>query len=134
MELIKVLQSFGLTVENIDEMSDEELQKMIDEHVKEKEEHIKTLETEKETLSKSNEELTASVEGEKADKEKLDKELSDLRLDKQKVDKELSETKGRLSQVTDMYKEQFSKAPEEQATVKDDKVINDTLQFILDAK
>ena len=121
MELITVLQSFGLTVENIDEMSDEDLQKMIDEHVKEKDEHITNLEAEKETLSKSAEELSASVEGIKAEKEK--------------VDKELAETKGRLNQVTEMYKEQFSKPVEEQELTKKEKVVvNDALQFILEAK
>lgn len=120
MELITVLQSFGLTVENIDELSDEDLQKMIDEHVKEKDEHITNLEAEKETLSKSAEELSASVEGLKAEKEK--------------VDKELSETKGRLNQVTEMYKEQFSKPVEEQdIKEKTNKVTNDVMQLLIDA-
>lgn len=121
MELIKVLESFGLTVENIDEMSDEDLQKMIDEHVKEKDEHITKLEEEKNALSKTAEELTASVEGLKAEKEKADKELT--------------ETKGRLSQVTEMYKEQFSKPVEEQDTkVKPEKLTNDVMQMLIDAQ
>jgi len=129
MELIKVLQSFGLTVENIDEMSDEQLQEMIDKHVNEKEEHIKTLEADKESLSKSNEELTASVEGEKAVKEKLDKELSEAKT-------KLATTEGKLSQLTDMYKEQFTKPANEQdkPNKKLEHVKADVLDLLLDTK
>jgi len=121
MELIKVLESFGLTVENIDEMSDEDLQKMIDDHVKEKDEHITNLEAEKTNLSALNEELTASVEGLKAEKEKLGNELS--------------VTKGRLDQVTEMYKEQFTKPVDEPDVKKvNEKVTTDVMQLLIDAQ
>lgn len=91
-------------------------------------EHINNLEKEKETLSQANQELSASVEGEKADKEKLAQELSETKT-------ELASTKGKLEQVTEMYKEHFSKDPEEDEETKDDKKLgNDVLQMILDTK
>lgn len=122
MELKKVLESLGLEVVNLDEMSDEEIESMVKNYAEEKDTHIKTLESEKEALSKNNEELVASVEGHKSNEEKLSKELS--------------ETKGRLSQITEMYKDQFTKDPEEQDTpVKSNEDLqNDVLQQLIDLK
>ena len=111
----------ALKIEHSEEVTDEEAEQLITEH-------INNLETEKESLSQANQELSASVEGEKADKEKLAQELSEAKT-------ELATTKGKLEQVTDMYKEQFSKGPEEDEEPKDDKQLgNDVLQMILDTK
>lgn len=131
--LKEILDKLG--VEHADDISDEDAKELIDKQIDANNEHIKSLEAEKETLSKSNEELTVSVEGEKTAKEKLDKELSQLKADKDKLAEELSTTRGRLSQVTEMYKEQFTKSPDEQEIdKKQSKVVNDALQFILEAK
>ena len=113
-----ILKKLGVEVE--EDKSDEELEELINQQIDAKDEHIATLEEEKSTLSKSTEELTASVEGLKADKEK--------------VDKELSETKGRLNQVTEMYKEQFTKPldePDKKSNT--DKVTTDVMQLLIDA-
>lgn len=116
--LREILKKLG--VEPEEDKTDEELLELINQQIDAKDEHITTLEEEKTTLSKSTEELTASVEGLKADKEK--------------VDKELSETKGRLNQVTEMYKEQFTKPIEEEdVNKKVDKVTTDVLQLLVDA-
>ena len=112
-----------LGVNFAEDISDEDAEKLINETIDAKNEHINSLEAEKETLSKTNEDLTASVEGIKADKEKLDKDLS--------------VANGKLDQLTQMYKEQFSKPVDEQETIKKPdlkKVSNDALQFILEAK
>lgn len=115
------IKSLGIEVSDEEELSEEKAQELIKNKLAEKDEHINSLESEKETLSKSNEELSASVEGLKADKEKLDKELS--------------EKNGRLSQITEMYKEHFTRDPEKQEDVKDDKELHDdVLQQILDTK
>ena len=92
-------------------------------------EHIENLKTEKDSLSESNQELSASVEGLKADKEKLDNELSEAKT-------ELATTKGKLEQVTEMYKEQFSSdSDEEDNPEKDNKELgDDVLQKIIDIK
>lgn len=128
MELKKVLESFGLSVVNLDELSDEELQSMIDEQVKKQNEHINTLESEKDSLSKANEELTTSVEGYKSSEEKLTKELSETR------DK-LTASEAKLSQITELYKENFTKDPEEQESHNSDKEFHDdVLAQILDTK
>lgn len=116
--LKEILKKLG--VEPVEDISDEDAKRLIEEQIDAKDTQISTLESEKETLSKSNEELTASVEGYKSSEEKLNKELS--------------ETKGRLNQVTEMYKEQFTKNPDEQevATKSDTELRNDVLQQILD--
>ena len=110
MELIKVLESFGLKVENIDNMTDEELQSMIDKHIEEQNEHIKNLEEEKESLSKSNEELNASVEGHKSAEEKLNKELSETK-------EKLTASEAQRTQITELYKENFIKPIDENKQV-----------------
>ena len=116
--LKEILKKLG--VEPAEDISDEDAKRLIEEQIDAKDTQISNLESEKETLSKSNEELTASVEGYKSSEEKLNKELS--------------ETKGRLSQVTEMYKEQFTKDPEQQESVKEDKTLqNDVLQQLLDS-
>lgn len=115
------IKSLGIEVSDEEELSEEQAQELIKNKLAEKDEHINNLESEKETLSKSNEELSASVEGLKADKEKLDKELS--------------EKNGRLSQITEMYKEQFTRDPEKQEDVKDEQELHDdVLQQILDTR
>lgn len=113
-----ILKKLG--VEYAEDISDEDAKALIEQTIDEKDKHITTLESEKQALSESNQELTTSVEGYKSSQEKLDKELS--------------ETKGKLAQVTEMYKEQFTKDPEQQeVTVKDDKALkDDVLQQILD--
>ena len=91
-------------------------------------EHIDNLKTERDSLSQTNQELSASVEGEKADKEKLANELSETKT-------ELASTKGKLEQVTEMYKEQFNQNPDKQDEPKDTKKLGeDVLQMILDSK
>ena len=127
MEIKEILKKFGM--EEIPEnASDEELEGMLDEQINQKNEHIKTLEGEKEELSKANEELTTSVEGYKSSEEKLVKELGETRT-------ELATTKGKLEQVTSMYKEQFTKPDNEGQEVKvNEKVKNDILDLLVSAK
>lgn len=122
MEIKKILETLGIDVNELDSKTDEEIEAMVKDHVDKNDEHIKTLESEKEALSKSNEELVASVEGHKSNEEKLNKELS--------------ETKGRLSQISEMYKEQFTKDPEEQEQVvkSNEDLQNDVLQQLIDSK
>lgn len=129
MEIKNVLLSLGLEVVDLDSMSDEEIEKKIAEEIEYKEQRISQLESEKESLSKSNEELTASVEGYKASEEKLNKDLSETR-------EKLILTEGKLSQITELYKENFTKDPDTQEQpVKEDKDLhNDVLQQILDTK
>lgn len=116
--LKELLKKLG--VEYPEDISDEDAKVLIEEQIVAKDTQISNLEAEKETLSKSNEELTTSVEGFISSQEKLNKELS--------------ETKGRLSQVTEMYKEQFTKNPDEQEIIIKSEVElkNDVLQQILD--
>lgn len=119
--LKEILKKLG--VDFAEDISDEDAKTLIESEIDKKDEHINDLEAEKENLSKSNEELSASVEGIKADKEK--------------VDKELSETKGRLTQVTEMYKEQFTQPSDKQEveSPKSEKELgDDVLQQILDTK
>ena len=118
-----------LGLELTKEMTDEEVAELIKSKSAEKDEHINALETEKTELSNSNEELTKAVEEHKTSEAKLEKELSDSRT-------EVATYKGKLEQVTEMYKEQFSKGPEEQdEKPKDEKELgDDVLQKILDIK
>lgn len=129
MEIKNVLLSLGLEVVDLDSMSDEEIEKKITEEIEYKEQRISQLESEKESLSKSNEELTASVEGYKASEEKLNKDLSETR-------EKLILTEGKLYQITELYKENFTKDPNmQEQPVKEDKDLhNDVLQQILDTK
>lgn len=115
----ELLQKLG--IEHSEEITDEEAEQLITEH-------IDNLKTERDSLSQTNQELSASVEGEKADKEKLANELSETKT-------ELASTKGKLEQVTEMYKEQFNQNPDKQDEPKDDKKLGeDVLQMILDSK
>lgn len=115
----ELLQKLG--IEHSEEITDEEAEKLLTEH-------IDNLKTERDSLSEANQELSASVEGEKADKEKLAHELSETKT-------ELASTKGKLEQVTEMYKEQFNQNPDKQDESKDDKKLGeDVLQMILDSK
>ena len=107
--LKEILKKLG--VEPTEDLSDEDAKRLINEKIDEKDTQISKLESEKNTLSKSNEDLTASVDGYKSSEEKLNKELSETK-------EKLTNTEGRLSQVTEMYKEQFEKDPE---TVVEDK-------------
>ena len=109
-----LLTKLGLEV--TDDLTEEDAERFLDEH-------ITTLESEKTTLSQANEELTASVKGYKSREEKLVQELS--------------ETRGRLTQITDMYREQFTQDPETQEVnqPKDDNAFkDDVLQQLLDTK
>lgn len=115
----ELLQKLG--IEHSEEITDEEAEQLLTEH-------IDNLKTERDSLSQTNQELSASVEGEKADKEKLANELSETKT-------ELASTKGKLEQVTEMYKEQFNQNPDKQDEPKDDKKLGeDVLQMILDSK
>ena len=115
----ELLQKLG--IEHSEEITDEEAEQLLAEH-------IVNLKTERDSLSQTNQELSASVEGEKADKEKLANELSETKT-------ELASTKGKLEQVTEMYKEQFNQNPDNQDEPKDDKKLgDDVLQMILDSK
>ena len=128
MELTKVLEAFGLTVVDLDKMTDDEIQSMIDEHVKKQNEHINNLESEKDSLSKSNEELTTSVEGYKSSEEKLSKELADTKV-------KLVASEAKLNQLSELYKENFTKDPDKQESTKTDTELHDdVLQQILDTK
>lgn len=129
MEIKNILTSLGLEVVDLDSMSDEEIEKMVAEEIEKKKQHISQLESEKESLSKSNEELTASVEGYKASEEKLNKDLSETR-------EKLILTEGKLSQITELYKENFTKDPNmQEQPVKEDKDLhNDVLQQLIDTK
>lgn len=121
--LKEILKKLG--VEPTEDLSDEDAKRLIEEKIDEKDTQISNLESEKDSLSKSNEELTTSVEGYKSSEEKLNKELTETK-------EKLTNTEGRLSQVTEMYKEQFEKDPEE--TVKEDKGDKSIKPFdILDA-
>ena len=118
-----ILKKLG--VEPTEDLSDEDAKRLIEEKIDEKDTQISNLESEKNTLSKSNEELTTSVEGYKSSEEKLNKELTETK-------EKLTNTEGRLSQVTEMYKEQFEKDPEQ--TVKEEKGDKSIKPFdILDA-
>ena len=125
--LKEILKKLG--VEFAEDISDEDAKRLIDEQIDAKDTHISQLESEKETLSKDNQELTTSVEGYKSSEEKLSKELSETKV-------ELVSVKGKLEQVTEMYKEQFTKDPNvTQETPKDNKDLHDdVLQQILDTK
>lgn len=125
--LKEILKKLG--VEPAEDLSDEDAKRLIDEKIDAKDTQISTLESEKDALSKSNEELTASVNGYKSSEEKLNKELSETK-------SELATTKGKLEQVTEMYKEQFTKSPDEQdvKTKSEKELENDVLQQILDTK
>lgn len=115
----ELLQKLG--IEHSEEITDEEAEQLLAEH-------IDNLKTERDSLSQTNQELSASVEGEKADKEKLANELSETKT-------ELASTKGKLEQVTEMYKEQFNQNPDKQDEPKDEKKLgDDVLQMILDSK
>ena len=102
--LKEILKKFN--VEIPEEATDEEVEQILEEHLNEKNTQIQNLESEKDALSKEKEELSASVEGHKSTEENLTKELSDTKT-------ELATTKGKLEQVTEMYKEQFTKDPNE---------------------
>lgn len=123
----KILQKLGIEIS--EDMTAEEVENLITNKIDEKEQHISQLESEKESLSKSNEELTASVEGYKASEEKLNKDLSETK-------EKLILTEGKLSQITELYKENFTKDPNSQEQpVKEDKDLhNDVLQQLLDTK
>ena len=123
----KILQKLGIEI--TEGMSPEEVDNLIETKIDETQQRISQLESEKESLSKSNEELTASVEGYKASEEKLNKDLSETR-------EKLILTEGKLSQITELYKENFTKDPNIQdQPVKEDKDLhNDVLQQILDTK
>lgn len=125
--LKEILKKLG--VDFAEDISDEDAQRLIDEEIGKKDEHITTLESEKEALSKSNEELSTSVEGYKSSEEKLNKELSDTKT-------ELVTTKAKLEQITEMYKDQFTKDPNEieVVVIDDKKMASDVLQQILDTK
>lgn len=115
----ELLEKLG--IEHGEEITDEEAEQLLTEH-------IDNLKTERDSLSQTNQELSASVEGEKADKEKLANELSETKT-------ELASTKGKLEQVTEMYKEQFNQNPDKQDEPKDEKKLgDDVLQMILDSK
>lgn len=115
--LKEILKKLG--VEFAEDISDEEAKALIEEQIDAKDNHITELEGEKENLSKSNEELSASVEGIKADKAK--------------VDEELAVTKGKLDQITGLYKENFSKPSNNDEPKLEEKVTGDVMQMMIDS-
>ena len=125
--LKNILKKLG--VDPAEDISDEDALRLIDETIEAKDKHIEELESEKTSLSESNQELTTSVEGYKSSVEKLEEDLSETK-------SKLANTEGKLEQVTEMYKEQFTKDPNQQdEQVKDDTALkNDVLQQILDTK
>ena len=113
-----LLKKYG--IEHAEEISDEDAEKLIDEH-------ITNLSSEKDALSRDKEELTTSVEGYKSSEENLSKELTETKT-------KLANTEGKLEQVTSMYKEQFERDPEEhqEKSSKDKEALkNDVLMQIL---
>lgn len=121
--LKEILKKLG--VDPAEDLSDEDAKRLIDEQIDAKNTQISELESEKDSLSKANEELTASVNGLKSTEEKLTKDLSDTQT-------ELNVTKGKLEQVTDMYKEQFTKDPNQQEEVKGNDIDpDDVLQQLI---
>lgn len=121
--LKEILKKLG--VDPAEDLSDEDAKRLIDEQIDAKNTQISELESEKDSLSKANEELTASVNGLKSSEEKLSKDLSDTQT-------ELNVTKGKLEQVTDMYKEQFTKDPNQQEEIKANDIDpDDVLQQII---
>lgn len=121
--LKEILKKLG--VDPAEDLSDEDAKRLIDEQIDAKNTQISELESEKDSLSKANEELTASVNGLKSSEEKLSKDLSDTQA-------ELNVTKGKLEQVTDMYKEQFTKDPNQQEEIKGNDIDpDDVLQQLI---
>lgn len=102
----ELLEKLGITV--TEEMSEEDIKKAVTEKLDEKDQHITQLEDDNKRLSEDNQALTTSVEGYKSSEEKLSKELEETKT-------KLSSTEGKLEQVTSMYKEQFTKSPDEDA-------------------
>ena len=129
MEITKVLESFGLKVVDLDKMTDEEIQAMIDDKINQDKEHITKLESEKESLSQSKEELTSSEAGLKERVANLEAELATTK-------ENLSKTTGKLEQITGMYKEQFIQDPNEKVTdsKKLDEVSSDVMQLLINSK
>lgn len=117
--LKEILKKFN--VEIPEEATDEEVEQILEDHLNEKNTQIQNLESEKDALSKEKEELSASVEGHKSTEENLTTELSNTKT-------ELATTKGKLEQVTEMYKEQFIKDPDEPKIEKESKI--DTFDII----
>ena len=117
-----------LGIEVSEDISDEDSKQLIIDKFKEKDTQISHLESEKESLSQEKEELSTAVEEHKRSKENLEGELSQTK-------QELATIKGRLEQVTELYKENFTKDPEEETPKKDDKDLKkDVLDAILDMK
>ena len=106
----ELLEKLGITV--TEDMSEDDIKKAVTEKLDEKDQHITELEDENKRLSEDNQALTTSVEGHKDSEEKLSKELEDTKT-------ELTTTKGKLEQVTTMYKEQFTKSPDEESHKED---------------
>lgn len=125
--LKEIIKHLGLEPKEDD--TDEQMRDIICEVLDSRNTQISTLESDKDALSKSNEELTASVEGYKSREEKLEKELSETKT-------ELANVKGKLEQVTEMYKEQFTKDSDDidESSKSDKDLENDVLQKILDTK
>lgn len=116
----ELLEKLG--IEHSEEITDEEAEQLL-------EQHIESLKSEKDSLSKEKEELTATVEGLNSSQENLSKELSETKT-------ELASTRGKLEQVTEMYKEQFNRDSDvKDEPEKDDKKLgDDVLQKILDVQ
>lgn len=121
-----ILKKLG--VDPAEDLTDEDALRLINENIEAKDKKIQDLESEKSGLSESNQELTTSVEGYKSSVEKLEKDLSETKT-------KLANTEGKLEQVTGMYKEQFTKDPNQQDTTKEVEALrDDVLQQILDTK
>ena len=121
-----ILKKLG--VDPAEDITDEDALRLINENIEAKDKKIEELESEKSGLSESNQELTTSVEGYKSSVEKLEKDLSETKT-------KLANTEGKLEQVTGMYKEQFTKDPNQQDTNKEVEALkDDVLQQILDTK
>ena len=114
----ELLDKLGITFEG--EINEEEAKGLILQKIDEKDKRIESLEAERDSLSKDKEELTSSVEGYKTREENLSKDLSETK-------EKLVSSESKLSQITELYKEQFTKAPEEKTVKKEE--INEKVKF-----
>lgn len=125
--LKEILKKFNVEVP--EEATDEEVEKILEDHLNDKNTKIESLESEKTTLSEEKEALNSTVEGLNTDKENLTKELTDTKT-------KLASTEGKLEQVTNMYKEQFTKDTNEPEvdTKSAEDLKGDVMQMIIGSK
>lgn len=114
----ELLDKLGITFEG--DVDEEKAKELILQKMEEQNKRIESLEAERDSLSKDKEELTSSVEGYKTREENLSKDLSETK-------EKLVSSESKLTQITELYKEQFTKAPEEKAVKKEE--LNEKVKF-----